>query len=271
MNIQLEARYFFMNRPVSMTFAVNDTPCYYQELKEIWKIAQVDDCNLIRLGNQNDGGYVMLDSIPKGTIAYSFGIGNDVSWDLAMAQCGCEIFMYDHTIDKLPQENEHFHFSREGITDKPDSFFGKSLDTLENFIIRNQHTEKNGMVLKMDVEGAEWNFLETVSTHTLNQFDQIVFEFHNLCTCSSLESMSQIIRALKKLSQTHTLVHLHGNNTGIALKNDIGYFPNTMEATYARTASHTFHENENILLPISLDAPNVPQHSEIPLGYWNQR
>ena len=36
------------------------------------------------------------------------------------------------------------------------------------------------MILKMDVEGAEWDFLDTVDTKTLKQFDQIVFEYHEL-------------------------------------------------------------------------------------------
>lgn len=50
-----------------------------------------------------------------GGVAYSFGIANEVSWDVAMSQIDYEIFMYDMTIDGLPEENPKFHFFKEGI------------------------------------------------------------------------------------------------------------------------------------------------------------
>src|SRR5208282_1114392 len=42
----------------------------------------VVDGSLVRKGGRNDGGYVMLNSHTENTIAYSLGIGDDVSWDL---------------------------------------------------------------------------------------------------------------------------------------------------------------------------------------------
>ena len=78
-----------------------------------------------------------------------------------MAQRGYEIFMYDMTIDGLPQENEHFHFFKEGIAGT--EIKERNLNTLSNFIKRNGHEDKTNMILKMDVEGAEWGFLSTIS------------------------------------------------------------------------------------------------------------
>ena len=61
-----------------------------------------------RVGRDFDGGYVMLDdfSSQKFDAAYSFGINDDVSWDEAMAALGMDIFMYDHTIEKLPKQGK---------------------------------------------------------------------------------------------------------------------------------------------------------------------
>ena len=44
----------------------------------------------IRLGRANDGGYICVDeAIVRGGVAYSFGISDDVSWDLDVS-----IFFY---------------------------------------------------------------------------------------------------------------------------------------------------------------------------------
>ena len=260
-----------MNQPIFLSTPINTMETYYKELRNLLRIKKINDCDFIRMGNTNDGGYIMLDWIYKNGIAYSFGINDDVSWDLSMATCDYDVFMYDHTIPALPQENIHFHFFREGIAGKTSQPTNMPMDTLENFIIRNQHMTNRNMILKMDVEGAEWDVLDSVSTNIMEQFDQVIIELHKLCTSVSWDDMAQIIRGLENINKTHTLVHLHGNNTGIAVKTDVGYFPDTMEATYARTSSHDFSEDDDILLPISLDAPNSSGHAEIPLGYWNRR
>ena len=50
----------------------------YEDVKKLTRIQFAGD--LIRLGNDNDGGYVMLDSFKaKNGIAYSFGIAEDIS------------------------------------------------------------------------------------------------------------------------------------------------------------------------------------------------
>ena len=66
--------------------------------------------DVVRIGRDYDGGYVMADPGEDG-IAYSFGIGNDVSWDSGMARRGYEIFMYDITIDSPPSTHFRFHGS----------------------------------------------------------------------------------------------------------------------------------------------------------------
>ncbi|MDR2776538.1 MAG: hypothetical protein LBB17_00620 [Puniceicoccales bacterium] len=55
----------------------------------------VVDKNLVRIGCDHDGGYIMVDDFGKCDAAYSFGIGNDVSWDLDIAKRGIDVFMYD--------------------------------------------------------------------------------------------------------------------------------------------------------------------------------
>ena len=160
---------------INMTFEI--FPEYFQTLVKTLKIMHPQNHELIRIGAEYDGGYVLIDNFYSNGIAYSFGIRDEISWDNEIADCGYQVFMYDMTIEDIPYHRPEFHFFREGIGGTKDPI--QKLDTLENFIARNGHQNSRNMILKMDVEGAEWDFLETVKSETLAQFDQIVLEFHD--------------------------------------------------------------------------------------------
>ena len=129
------------------------SPQYYDELQELLRVGKAEGFELVRVGCNNDGGYIMLDDFGGG-IAYSFGIAGDVSWDKDMASRGYDVYMYDHTIDGLPEDNPRFHWSKLGISDGM-THDGR-LKSLEELIASNGHEGKHNMILKMDVEGAEW-------------------------------------------------------------------------------------------------------------------
>ena len=111
--------------------------------------------SLIRIGNDGDGGYVMGDIFDKVDAAYSFGIAEDVTWDKQIANRSIPVFMYDHTIDKLPEVHPKFHFFKTGICGKPNLPQMKDIGTL---IKENGHQGKN-LLLKMDIEGFEYPLL----------------------------------------------------------------------------------------------------------------
>jgi len=226
--------------------------------------------NFVRVGNHNDGGYIMVDNFRNSGVAYSFGISDDVSWDAVMAARGYEIFMYDPTIDALPATNLKFHFFKQGIagTDNPK----RSLNTPEHFIGVNGHADCDDMILKMDVEGAEWSFLATVASDTLSRFDQMTFEFHSLTQPKSQTAMNVVLACLKKINQTHSLVHLHANNNGIfIILDDKILIPDVLELTYVKTANYQLADDEDILLPLPIDEPNIKGRPDIPLGFWNRQ
>ena len=239
---------------------------YYKKLKKILEVKKVPGYELIRMGNTDkDGGYPMLKSFWQNNIAYSFGINNDVSWDDSMANLGYDIFMYDFTIDALPYERKEFHFFKEGIAGTNDG--DPLLKTLKYFIDRNGHSKEKNMILKMDVEGWEWDFLGTVDTKTLNQFDQILIEFHDLV---SSPNPKRYLKLLKKLNKTHQLVHIHGNNCSHQVKIGDTVFANVMEVTYVKKDKYNFADDEELFFPTKLDFPNDKGRPDVPLGYWNK-
>ena len=239
---------------------------YYHEIWKLLHISKAEDYELIRLGRNNDGGYIMLDDFSSDDkIAYSFGISRDVSWDKAMASRGYDVFMYDHTIDSLPEENERFHWFKLGISDS--STNDERLKTLECLIGQNHHEGKQNMILKMDVEGAEWGFLENVKPETLNRFSQILFEFHGM---NEPRFYGRIPNILRKLNQTHKLIHIHGQNAGYYICTGGKTFCNQIEVSYVRSDRYAFNEDHDVKLPIDIDMTALYWADDVELGRWNE-
>lgn len=239
---------------------------YFKQVRSLLKVRDLDtECEqkgkYSRFGRNYDGGYVMFDDFSKDCIAYSFGISNDVSWDLSMAEKGMDVFMYDPTIEGLPSQHDKFHFFKLGITGDNKA---PDMKTMKEFIDYNGHSDKTNLILKMDVEGAEWDFLNEVSEETLNQFSQVVLELHWF----SNESLhNQILSALERLNKTHQVVHIHANNhVGVDFCENI-MLPQVLEITCLRKSSYNFIDSYKYF-PTGLDMPNNPHVKEIVLGSW---
>lgn len=99
MNITFYKSVYVNSTLVNVLENLNITPEYYELLRSLLKIKKIVGKNFVRIGNHNDGGYLMIDNFQKSGVAYSFGINDDVSWDTDMVNRGYEIFMYDPTID----------------------------------------------------------------------------------------------------------------------------------------------------------------------------
>lgn len=241
---------------------------HYKNIHQLMNIKAVEGFSFTRVGNKHDGGYVLLDSFRSGgenLVAYSFGISNDVSWDKHMACLGYDVFMYDHTIQSLPEKNNKFHFFKQGITDGSSN---KNLKTLEQLIKINQHESLSGMILKMDVEGAEYGFLENVESSTLEQFDQIILELHGL---TDIDITEKIVFALKKINKTHQLVHIHANNYARIRYVKRNIVPDTLEVLYVLKDKYQFREMlEKDYIQSNVDAPCWNERIEIETRNWNQ-
>ena len=239
--------------------------CEYQRLlrlHELLHLRDVEGGTLVRIGREHDGGYLMLDEFHPGMIAYSFGISDDVSWDKAMAERDIACFMYDHTIDKLPEEHKFFHWSREGICGAEHQ---EHCRTLEAFIKSNGHEERNDLILKMDVEGTEWDAVAATSSATLALFSQIVFELHDVY---SAVLHNKICAVLSKLNKTHQPVYVHGNNWADYERAGDLVMPWALEVLYVRKNDHNFRESSHFY-PLEQDMPNKANRRDIRLGVWN--
>jgi len=220
----------------------------------------------VRLGSDHDGGYVMLDNFLKQKVeaVYSFGVGKDISWDEAIANYGADVFLFDHTVEQLPRNHPKCFFYKTGLTGKQK---GNNSKTLSELITKNGHTACKNMIMKMDIEGCEWDVLSDVSSDVLSQFSQIIVEFHGISSSVYSKDYLKILEALKRINLTHQSVHVHGNNYLDVLWVDNLVVPNALEVTYIRRAD----VNDNLVknkrqFPTELDQSNSSDFADIYLG-----
>jgi len=216
-----------------------------------------------RVGRDFDGGYIMVRHEASSRIAYSLGINRDVSWDLAMAERGYKVFQYDHTIDRLPLTHPNFTFHRLGITGP--SLVTDQLRSLDEQIISNSHADQHNMVLKMDIEGHEWEVFSEISESDLSRFTQILIECHSFGKMHKLFWYRKARQALRNLAKTHRVVHVHGNNNSPMIVLGGVAMPQTLELTWFRRDLCEFSACTR-RFPTPLDQPNNPNYSDHCLG-----
>ncbi|HEX2941859.1 MAG TPA: FkbM family methyltransferase [Rhodopila sp.] len=217
-----------------------------------------------RIGGSHDGGYVMLDDFDGIDIAYSLGIGPDVSWDLALAERGAFVYQYDHTVPEVPSAHPRFQHIRTGISHS--DTLSPDLRRLDTLMRSNGDGRRSDMILKIDIEGHEWDALDALDTAVFAQFRQIVAEFHGLRLLRVPSFRERAYRLFLKLQQTHQVVHVHGNNfSGMQRVGGID-IPDCLELTYVARDRYRFVPAEETL-PGALDAPNDPARPDLPLGF----
>jgi len=136
-------------------------------------------------GTNADGGYVLLEDLNDIKIAYSFGIGPSVDFDKELADNNIDIYMYDHTITKLPFQNPKFHYFHIGLARKSNK--EQNLKSLEEIIEDNGHLNEKNMILKMDIEYNEWESLIDVPEKLLKQFKYNAFCIYSLSDSSKFQ------------------------------------------------------------------------------------
>ncbi len=212
-----------------------------------------------RIGGDGDGGYVLADCLTPDQAVLSLGIGPDLSFDHELAEQGHHIVMLDHTITALPQTHPNFTWLHNGIGPAAsDDGVMLPLDTLLDRLPASQAAP----ILKMDVEGAEWDVLASAAPATLRRFAQITLELHTLLALGEPGFNTTAHAALANLLHDFLPIHVHGNNFGIL--GQVGGLPcpETLEVTYLRHDLAQFAPSTT-WFPTPLDRPNfdeLPDH-----------
>ena len=162
-----------------------------------------------RIGRSGDGGYVLLKQQTP-DVLYSFGVGPEITFEHILAERGTICYMFDHTIEAPPYTHDNFRYYREGVG-AFDSAEGP-IGTIDGFMRRHGDEGKNDILLKIDVEGAEYEIFDLIDESVLGRFTQIALEIHWLRNLTDPAFLERFIRMFEKLNKQFTLYHVHANN-----------------------------------------------------------
>ena len=218
----------------------------------------------VRIGSPNDGGYVMVDRFKPSQVVFSYGLSWNIAFEFDLAQRGLELFMFDHTIDALTLQHNNFHWLKEGLTGQ--SSPSEMLFSLPDHL-RRLAPDESGMILKIDVEGAEWSALANMPTEILSRFEQVVLELHDFRLIGNDEWRRDVESSLEKLARTFTLFNVHANNHAPVVIVEGVCVADVIEVSYIR---RDLCEPRALSAPLPsyLDAPNDPSRPEIPLWFF---
>lgn len=221
------------------------------------------DRELIRIGGQSDGGYLVPNDLNGIEACFSPGVGGKSQFELGCAERGMKIFMADASVDGPAFEDKRFNFQKKYIGGKKRKDFISLTDWLNSVEVG----EEADLLLQMDIEGFEYEVLKSTSIEILRRFRIIIIEFHLLDNLGMPWYYYRSKKAFQKLLSHHTCVHIHPNNScGLTSIKEIEV-PGIAEFTFLR--NDRINEKEKIeSLPHPLDRDSVSAEALVLPQIW---
>ncbi len=189
---------------------------------------------LIRLGPDGDGGYLVPDDLAGIECAFSPGVSTESGFEAELAARGMRVFLADFSVDGPAQANARFSFLKKYVGCMSD----ETHITLSQWKDASAPGYGGDLLLQMDVEGAEYETLLTAPEELLSQFRVMVIEFHYVHELLNQRFFDLASRVFGKLLRTHTVVHIHPNNCCGSVRR--------AELELPRIAEVTFHRNDRL-------------------------
>ena len=167
----------------------------------------LENCALTRYGSANDGGYLLCENLMTGVEGlYSYGIDAEDNFG---CQVSAELRLPAHQYDCFTESRPTCGsvspvFHDECVGPKAETIDGQPFDTLASQFARNGHAGRR-LLVKIDIEGAEWDSIMAAPDAVLERIDQMPMELHNASGQRSLD-------VIRKLKRTFYVVSLHFNN-----------------------------------------------------------
>jgi FkbM family methyltransferase len=211
---------------------------------------------LIRVGSNEDGGYLVPNILNQIDYCYSPGVGDSTKFeDDLLAKFNIQSFTADGTIKTSP--NKHQFLSKNiGLENN------EHCTTLEDWIRNNTNNNQN-LMLQMDIEGCEFETLLSTKKEILELFKIMIVEFHDFADIRTKLGLRLYNALFTKILTTHTICHIHPNNMQGQVYIKGIYVPKLMEITFIK---NTLIKNKTDLeyeLPHRLDFKNYKANPEI--------
>ena len=239
-------------------------------------IRPYDYQNLVRIGSEGDGGYLLPQAVIKDiTCCISFGIGYNHEFENHLQKLvkNLRVAGFDHSvgvlffgrlainglfkllllkgsISEFKERSKRFlnflHFWVINKNNRHKKIKVSELNVID--IFNNFKGEVN--LLKIDIEGSEWEILPKIEDR-LENVVCIILEFHDVS--KNLVNLKKIV---KKLEQTHSLAHLHINNFSPPINTGV---PDFIEITFVQKKYQQSDIMRTELPLMNLDKKTMPK------------
>ena len=253
-------------------------------LSNIFKPIDVEFENLVRIGPNFDGGYVIDKRIINLTkTIISCGLNDDWEFEkhFLKLNINCKVIVFDHNVDKkfwikrFIKDILHFFLLKKLRLSKILGIF-KYINYTLFFKGKNKHHIKKiapkdfedkeisistilknytDVLLKIDIEGDEYKILSDININS-NKIICLIIEFHNI------DNNFKLIENFIKNNKLLKLIHIHGNNfAGLNKKDD----PNVLELIFLNAEKISLNLNKTMkTYPIEdLDFSNYPRKKDL--------
>ncbi len=222
---------------------------------------------LIRLGAEYDGGYLLPNDLDNIGVCFSPGVDDIANFESDIKlKYGIESHLADFSVDNPP-----IGFKPKSFTKK---FIGPSDNdeyiTISSWLNQTNETESNkDLLLQMDIEGGEYLSILSTPDELIKKFRIIVIEIHNIEDWGHKKYFNMVENFFSKLLKNYYVVHNHPNNCcGLVNMNGL-IAPRVFELTLLRKDRAKFAGYvENF--PHALDKPNLKDRADLilPKNWW---
>lgn len=216
--------------------------------------------DLIRVGGDNDGGYLLPNDLSGISTCFSPGVDVTATFEKDLLSRGIRSHLADASVSAPPDGLEVLSFEKKflgGVSNNDHM-------TLE-FWVRNKGSYLGDFILQMDIEGAEYETILVTPVDILRRFRIIAIEVHYADAWFSNPLLWGIIQTFfaKLLADFH-VVHNHPNNNCPFIDVDGILMPTVFELTLLRK-DRAAPEGYCTEFPHPLDQPNVTDKDDRPL------
>ena len=235
-----------------------------EEIKEYLRVSEVK-APLVRMGSTNDGGYVMAEQSFSGSFLISGGIETNNDFEIALAGQGASGVEIDFSISAPPIQHPRLSFLPLKIVGGSESGPGAiRIESLISDHIQGAFRENSMNILKLDIEGSEWDALNTNVDFSL--FSQILLELHYFNRLVEEDFLATAVKVLREINKTHVAVFLSGNNCcGYSILGGHA-LPNVMEVTLVSREKFEIRETLEPRSSSGLKTRNIKNRAAI--SFW---
>lgn len=219
----------------------------------------------IRIGRENDGGYVVpFVALKKSDCLMGYGIADDISFERDYSQrFNKHSFGFDCGVQNIETGDNRCHFYSECIGNS-NCLYGdqKSSEQIASFSeqLHRLNLANKKVFVKMDIEGAEFDVMDDILNHERN-ITGMVLEIH-----IPRDDPKKALELMSAVNRYFVLIHLHGNNYSgdyFKTKHSMNAIPTVLELTYInKNIIDSYEISKNQKCPRSLDqrnSTNIPE------------